>query len=140
LKNISYAQTYINWTWTDPSDLDFAKVLVYLDGVYKNEVLKGVQYYNASVYPGTYTIGTKTVDINGTINATMVTHTASTILPPIRFINGTVIDSVNRTGISGVMVSTNTNLSNKTNASGSIRLLLRQAHTTLQQSQSPRIM
>lgn len=35
-----------------------------------------------------------------------------------RFINGTVMDSVNKTALSGVTVSTNTNLSNKTDAKG----------------------
>jgi subtilase family serine protease len=106
LHNISYASNYINWTWTEPSDPDFAKVMVYLDGVYKNDVLKGVHYYNAIVVPGTYTIGTRTVDTDGNINDTMVTHTATTILPPIRFINGTVVDSMSKAVISGATVST----------------------------------
>jgi subtilisin family serine protease len=106
LRNITYATTHINWTWTDPKNEDFAKVMVYLDGVYKNDVLKGVQYYNAIVSPGTYTIGTRTVDINGNINTTMKTHTATTILPSVRFINGTVMDSITKEMLSGVTVST----------------------------------
>jgi hypothetical protein len=118
LHNITYASSYINWTWTDPQDLDFAKVMVYLDGVFKDNVTKGIQYYNATVAPGTYTIGTRTVDVSGNINSTMVTNTSTTILPAIRYINGTVIDSVNKTNIPGVKVSTNTNLSTTTNASG----------------------
>ncbi|MFZ3382604.1 MAG: NosD domain-containing protein [Candidatus Methanoperedens sp.] len=117
LHNISYASTYINWIWTEPSDADFAKVMVYLDGVYKNDVLKGVNYYNAIVAPGTYTIGTRTVDTDGNINATMVKHTATTILPLIRFINGTVVDSVSKAVISGATVSTGS-LSTLTNLSG----------------------
>jgi len=92
--------------------------MVYLDGVYKNDVLKGINYYNAIVAPGTYTIGTRTVDTTGNINATMKTHTATTILPPIRFINGTVIDSVTKTSIAGVTVSANTTLSTRTDATG----------------------
>jgi RHS repeat-associated protein len=118
LSNTTYASTYVNWTWTDPQDIDFDKVMIYLNGIFQRNVTNGTQYYNATVVPGTYTIGTKTVDVSGNINATMVTHTATTILPAIRFINGTVIDSVNKTGISGVMVSTNTTFSSKTNASG----------------------
>lgn len=118
LTNTTYASTYINWTWTDPQDPDFAKVMIYLDGVYKENVSKGVQYYNATFVPGTYTIGTRTVDIFGNVNATMVTHIATTILPAIRFINGTVMDNVNKTGISGVKVFTNTSNSTMTNASG----------------------
>jgi hypothetical protein len=118
LVNVSYETNYINWTWTEPSYPDFAKVMVYLNGVYKDDVLKGIQYYNATIAPGTYTIGTRTVDTNENINATMVTHTATTILPAIRFINGTVMDSVNKTALSGVTVSANTTLSTKTDATG----------------------
>ncbi|HYN44778.1 MAG TPA: immunoglobulin-like domain-containing protein [Candidatus Limnocylindrales bacterium] len=119
LVNVSYAMNYINWTWTDPQDEDFDKVKVYLNGEFKEDVQKGIQFYNATVTPGTYTIGTRTVDTNSNVNATMVTHTATTILPSVRYINGTVIDSVNKTGIPDVTVSTNTNLSTKTNATGS---------------------
>ncbi|MCZ7356004.1 MAG: hypothetical protein O8C66_08475 [Candidatus Methanoperedens sp.] len=118
LSNVSYASNYINWTWTDPADPDFDKVMVYLNGNFQRNVTKGTQYYNATVAPGTYTIGTRTVDTNGNINATMVTHTATTVLPSIRFINGTVMDSVNKTGIAGVSVSTNTSLSTTTNSTG----------------------
>jgi hypothetical protein len=118
LKNISYAENYINWTWTDPMTPYLAKVMVYLDGVYMIDVLKGEQYYNATVTPGTYTIGIKTVDTNGTINATMATHTATTILPMIKFINGTVIDSSSKKGISDVIVYTNMSDSTVTDATG----------------------
>jgi hypothetical protein len=118
LKNISYAENYINWTWTDPMTPYLAKVMVYLDGVYMIDVLKGEQYYNATVTPGTYTIGIKTVDTNGTINATMATHTAMTILPTIKFINGTVIDSSSKKGIPDAIVYTNTSDSTVTNATG----------------------
>ena len=51
LVNVSYATNYINWTWTDPADLDFEKVLIYLDGVPMGEVPIGVQFYNATVSP-----------------------------------------------------------------------------------------
>jgi hypothetical protein len=118
LKNISYAHKYINWTWIDPSNGDFAKVIVYLDGVYKNDVLKGVQYYNATVTPGTYIIGMRTVDTSGNINASMVTHTATTILPSVRYINGTIMDSVSMAGIPGVKVFINTSITTMTNATG----------------------
>ena len=93
LVNVSYATNYINWTWTDPADIDFNEVLIYLDGVQIGEVPIGIQLYNATVSPGTYTIGTKTVDERGNINATMKTHTATTVLPLVRFINGTVFES-----------------------------------------------
>ena len=38
--------------------------------------------------------------------------------PPLGFINGTVMDSVDKTGIAGVLVSTNTSISTITNATG----------------------
>ena len=109
LQNVSYALDYINWTWTDPADEDFEKVLVYLDGVPQGEVPKGVMYYNATgLEQATYTIGIRTVDINGTENATLRTHTAATILPAERYINGTVMEKGTINGISGVTVTTNT--------------------------------
>jgi hypothetical protein len=106
LKNITYASTYINWTWTDPKDPDFVKVMIYLNGVFQTNVTNGTQYYNATVTPGTYTIGTRTVDTNGNINATMVTNTSTTILPDVRYINGTIKDSISGDTLEGVRVST----------------------------------
>jgi parallel beta-helix repeat protein len=80
LLNITYARTYINWTWTDPVDSDFSKVMVYLDGVFQDNVTIGVQCYNAtSLASGsTHEIGTRTVDTAGNINQTWVNHTATT--------------------------------------------------------------
>jgi subtilisin family serine protease len=118
LMNVSYASNYINWTWMDPSDEDFSKVKIYINDVYQRDVLKAEQYYNATgLGYGTYTIGTRTVDNIGNINTSMITHTASTKLPILRFINGTVMDNVTNTGIAGVIVSAN-NTSTTTDASG----------------------
>ena len=80
LKNITYASNYINWTWTDPSNDDFDKLMVYMNGDFKNDVLKGVQYYNATgLTPATsYEISIRTVDIAGNINGTWVNLTAVT--------------------------------------------------------------
>ena len=80
LQNITYAQNYINWTWTDPTDTDFAMVMVYLDMVWVDNVYKGVQYYNATnlIPETTYTISTQTVDSEGNINQTFVSHTSTT--------------------------------------------------------------
>ena len=125
LQNISYALDYINWTWTDPADEDFEKVLVYLDGVPKGEIPKGVMYYNATgLEQATYTIGIRTVDINGTENATLRTHTAATILPAERYINGTVMEKGTTNGIQGVNVTTNTLVSTMTNETGFYSLSL----------------
>ncbi|MGP8330132.1 MAG: NosD domain-containing protein [Methanosarcinaceae archaeon] len=90
LHNITHAQTYINWTWTDPVDPEFSKVMIYLDGVFQENITSGVQCYNATLLtPGTtYEIGTMTVNTTGNINQTWVNHTATTastmdITPPI---------------------------------------------------------
>ncbi len=80
LHNISYAHNYMNWTWTDPSDADFLKVIIYLDGSFQINFSKGVQYYNATglTAGSTHTIATRTVDSAGNINQTWVNHTATT--------------------------------------------------------------
>jgi hypothetical protein len=50
LKNNSYADNYINWTWIDPNNIDpkFLEVMVYIDWLYKGDASGGVQYYNAT--------------------------------------------------------------------------------------------
>lgn len=80
LKNISYATSYINWTWKDPATPDFAKVMVYIDGKFKKNVTKGTRYYNAtSLLSNTkHTISTRTVDSSGNVNKTWRNHTALT--------------------------------------------------------------
>ncbi|MDO8725724.1 MAG: cohesin domain-containing protein [Candidatus Methanoperedens sp.] len=80
LKNSTYAQKYINWTWTDPVDADFAKVMIYLNGVYKTTALKGVRYYNATGLRAgyLYAISTRTVDSSGNTNQTWVNHSTRT--------------------------------------------------------------
>ena len=47
--------------------------MVYLDGIWKQNVTKGVQLYSATgLNPDTqYTIGTKTVDTTGNVNASL---------------------------------------------------------------------
>lgn len=52
------------------------------------------------------------------MNATLATHTASTMLPLVRFINGTIMESVSKEGIAGATVSSNKSVSTITNASG----------------------
>ncbi|CAD6492632.1 MAG: hypothetical protein EMLJLAPB_00336 [Candidatus Argoarchaeum ethanivorans] len=80
LQNTTYEQTYINWTWTDPEDADFSKVMVYLDGTFKENVTKGIQFYNATgLTPDTeYEISTHTVGNAGNTNDTWVNHTSRT--------------------------------------------------------------
>lgn len=80
LINVTYLPLYINWTWADPTDADFDHVMVYIDGAFKGNVGRGVQYYNASYFRpnSTHTISTRTVDTSGNVNATWVNHTAGT--------------------------------------------------------------
>ncbi len=80
LKNITYAKNYINWTWKDPKDIDFRKVMVYIDSKFKKNVSKGKRYYNATNFTANtmHTISTWTVDMNGNINKTWTNRSAWT--------------------------------------------------------------
>ena len=80
LNNITYGQTYINWTWTDPADTDFEKVMIYLGGAFETNVSKGDKHFNATgLTPDTnYIIGTHTVDTSGNVNETWVNDTVRT--------------------------------------------------------------
>ena len=85
LTNVSFAENYIKWTWINPKDPDFSKVMVYLDGKFKTNVSKNKHYFNATgLEAGTrHTIATRTVDVRGNINNTWVNHTASTANAPV---------------------------------------------------------
>lgn len=80
LNNATYAPSYINWTWIDPQDADLKEVMIYINGTYITNVLKGVQYYNlSSLLANTeYTIATRTIDTSENINYTFINHTAWT--------------------------------------------------------------
>jgi hypothetical protein len=80
LVNTTYLQNSIRWTWTDPVDPDFDRVMVYLNGIWKMNVTKGTGAWNATgLVPDTsYTIGTRTVDSSGNLNTSWVNHTART--------------------------------------------------------------
>jgi len=41
--------TWINWTWTDPIDTEFAHVMVYLNGNFKTNVSAEDQFYIVTV-------------------------------------------------------------------------------------------
>ncbi len=74
--------SWINWTWTNPTDGDFAKVMVYIDGIFKNNVSAPDSYYNATtgLISGTsYNISTHTVDTSFNVNSTWVNLTNSTL-------------------------------------------------------------
>ena len=70
--------SWINWTWTNPSDSDFNHTMVYLDGKFVDNTSD--LYFNATnLIQGTlHTIGTRTVDLSGNVNETWVNDTAMT--------------------------------------------------------------
>jgi hypothetical protein len=74
--------TYINWTWTNPSDSDFNHTEIYLNGAF--QTITSAERYNATdLTPETsYTIGTRTVDTTGNINQTWMNDTATTLPAP----------------------------------------------------------
>ena len=80
LTNATYEPMSINWTWTDPADVDFDHVEVYIDGLPHGTVAKGVQSFNSSYFKpnSSHTISTRTWDTSGNVNTTWVNSTAST--------------------------------------------------------------
>ena len=116
---------YINWTWSDPSDPDLDHVEIYIDSVFKTNVTKGWQFYNASYFAPnlTYTISTRTVDNYSNVNTTWVNNTAATpseLTYIFSFINdtGTVSNFSNARNASDGAVS----VFAEVNASGSYQL------------------
>jgi PKD repeat protein len=80
--------TWIKWTWQNPKDSDFKHTEVYLNGAYQTAT--SAEYFNATgLEPETsYTIGTRTVDINGNVNKAWVNQTVTTekvIVPEIKY-------------------------------------------------------
>jgi len=86
LQNTTCTNISITWSWTNPSDTDFDRVDLYLDGAFMESVGSGLQTYTASgLLPNTeYTLGTKTVDASGNTNPEMVNDSAWTA-PEARF-------------------------------------------------------
>jgi hypothetical protein len=82
--------TWLNWSWTNPADLDFSHVEVYLDGIWQANVT--VSWYKATgLEPDTeHELGTRTVDLAGNVNDTWVNGTARTwsLVPSLIFDTG----------------------------------------------------
>jgi PGF-pre-PGF domain-containing protein len=92
LDNLTTEQSHIEWVWNDPTDADFAKVIIYLNGAFETNVSMGAQNYNATgLDPDTeYTISTHTVDEPGNVNQTWMNDTARTKpAPQLHHINVT---------------------------------------------------
>ena len=106
LNETAVGDTWINWTWTNPSDVNFSLVMVYdVEGVLKTNV-SGVpgnmSYLNtSSIEPfeanTTYTICTHTVDTEGNINTTWVNDSATTLPSPEAEAEAEVIPEVAET-------------------------------------------
>jgi len=101
---------WINWTWQNPTDLDFDHVEIYLNGIFQTNT--SAEYFNATdLEPDTsYTIGTRTVDNSGNVNETWVNSSAKTKpLPDTTspVIEWVVIFPVNTTAGSKIGVTVN---------------------------------
>lgn len=81
LANTTYQHDRITWSWTNPTDSDFSKVMVLLDGVFKANVT-GTSYEATGLNAVTnYTISVKSVDTAGNAGSP-VNHTATTAPEP----------------------------------------------------------
>ena len=85
LRPLSWNATSITWVWTDPPDADFAKVRVYQDGDFKADVDRDVQTHTLTgLAPSTgYQLNTRTCDLAGNFNATLVSNWAVTAPRPV---------------------------------------------------------
>ncbi len=73
---------FINWTWVDPIDTNFEKVKIYIDGIFKTFVNKGIRYYNETFSPNsTHTIAVYSVSSTGNVNTTNPSNNTNTTLP-----------------------------------------------------------
>ncbi len=73
-------QTYLNWTWSDPIDINFSYVRVFIDSIFTSNVQKGIQLFNATFLSNTsHNISIFSVDTTGNVNSTGATNTSSTL-------------------------------------------------------------
>ena len=84
ITNLQYANgtTWIRWSWTNPPDADFSHVEVYLNGLWQADVTNDWYLAKSLVPDTTYHLGTRTVDISGTVNPVWMNSTARTRLVP----------------------------------------------------------
>ncbi len=79
LNETAVGETWINWTWTNPTDEDFNYTMVYLNGTWK--VNTSNSFYNATGLNAStnYEIATHTADKVGNVNETWVNDRATTL-------------------------------------------------------------
>jgi len=70
--------TWINWTWLNPSDVDFNHTILYLNGDFLANTSDS--YYNVTglLENTEYELGTLSVDFSGNVNETWINDTATT--------------------------------------------------------------
>ena len=77
--------TRINWTWQNPTDPDFNHTEIYLNGTFQTNT--SAEYFNSTGLQTetSYTLSTRTVDINGNVNEAWVNSTIMTskLTPPV---------------------------------------------------------
>jgi parallel beta-helix repeat protein len=80
LANQSSGSTWINWTWTNPTDANFDHTEVWLNETFYANVTQPAHFYNATGLnvSSWYEIRTRTVDDCQNINTTWVNDTAKT--------------------------------------------------------------
>jgi hypothetical protein len=83
LRNTSQGTTWITWRWTNPSDSDFSKSDIYLDGALVGDT--NLEVYNATglLTNTSYMLTLVPVDYTGNQNNTNVSSSASTIYPTV---------------------------------------------------------
>lgn len=79
LSLIDKGKTFLTWQWQNPTDSDFSKAVLYLDGTNVGETSSNT--YNAtSLQPNsTHTLTINTKDTSGNINFTNISNTATTL-------------------------------------------------------------
>lgn len=82
LRETGTGTQWIKWEWTNPYDTDFAYAMLYIDSVFVTNTSQN--FYNLTgLTQGTvHTISTRTVDINGNINPTLMSDAATTDIEP----------------------------------------------------------
>ena len=91
LNETSAGANWIRWAWTNPVDVDFSHVMVYLNGTFVENTSNA--FYNSTglLEGSTYIISTRTVDDSGNINPTWVNDSATAIvidaMPPASVTN-----------------------------------------------------
>jgi hypothetical protein len=106
IKDVQYRVDGGSWTSALP-----------VDGIFDSSI-EDFTFTTPALSYGTHTMEVRALNTAGNWETSYVSDILTIAAPDIRYINGTVKDSVNKTGILGVNVSTNTGLSTTTNATG----------------------